>query len=72
MIATNGHDTCVPEMTALVDGEVHGPAADIHQRHSQFLLIRRQNGLGRGQLLNHGIDDLHAGAVDARDDVLGR
>ena len=55
---------------ALEDGEVGGAAADVDERDAQLLLVRREDRLGGGQLLEHGVAHLDAGAVDAGHEVL--
>ena len=51
--------------------DVAGAAADVDQRHAQLLLVLLEDGLGRGQGLEHDVGDLEAAAVGALDDVLG-
>ena len=72
MIAADGQHAGVPEAAALEHREVRGAAADVHERDAELLLVGREHRFARGQLLEHGVDDLDAGAVDARDHVLHR
>ncbi len=72
MIAADGEHAGVPEAAALEHREVRRAAADVHQRDAELLLVGRQHRFAGGQLLEHGVDDLDAGAVDARDHVLHR
>ena len=59
-------------MAALEDRKVYGAATDIDQGDTQLFLIEREHGLGAGQLLDHGVDHVHASAVHAGNDVLRR
>src|SRR5690606_33620049 len=72
VVAAYGDNARVPEAAALEDREVGGAAAVVAKRHAQLALVGRQHRLGRRDLLEHGIDDGDAGAVDARDEVLHR
>ena len=72
MIAADGDDGGVPQAAALEDREVRGAAADVEERDAELLLVRRQHRFGRRQLADHRVDDLDAGAVHARHEVLRR
>ena len=65
-------DRGVPQAAALVDGDVGRAAADVDQRHAQFLLVVGQHRLARRELLDDGLRDVDARAVHARHDVLRR
>ena len=55
----------------LVDGDLGRPAADVDEADAELLLVRRQHGLGRGELLEDELHDLDARLVHAGHDVLG-
>jgi hypothetical protein len=57
---------------ALEDREVGRAAADVDHGHAEFTLVWGQHGLGGRHLLQHGVDDVDAGAIDAGDQVLHR
>ena len=72
VIAADADDRRVPQAAALVDRDVGGAAADIHQRDAELFLVLRQHRLAGGQLLDDRLGHRDAGAVHARDDVLRR
>jgi hypothetical protein len=55
-----------------IDDAIRGSPADIHQGHSQFLLVVKEDRFAGRQLLQDDVIDLQAGPVAAADDVLGR
>ncbi len=70
VIAADADDRGVPEAAALVNGDVGGAAADVHQRDAELLLVVGEHRLARGELLDDGLGHGDARAVHARDDVL--
>ena len=70
MVAAQRNGAGVPQAAALEHREVRRPATDIHQGYAELLLVRRQHGLRRGELAEHGGSYGDAGPVDAGDQVL--
>ncbi len=62
----------VPDGAALEDHQVGRAGADVDERHAHLLLVRRQDGVGGGELLEDDLLHLDTGAVDAVDQVLRR
>jgi hypothetical protein len=54
----------------LVDRDLGRASADVDEADAELLLVRREDRLGRGELLEHELHDLDPGLVHARDDVL--
>ena len=53
----------------VVDGDVRGAAAKIHQGHADFLLFLGQHGLGRSQRFENYVLHAQIGTVAAVDDI---
>ena len=62
----------VADGAALEDHQVGRAGTDVDERHAHLLLVGRQDGVGGRELLQDDLLHLHAGAVDAVDQVLGR
>ena len=71
MVAADRDDGRVGDRALLVDGDLGRAAADVHEADAELLLVRRQDGLGRGELLEDELHDLDARLVHAGHDVLG-
>ena len=72
MVAAHHHHAGVPETSAFEDRKVRRTATNIDQRNAEVLFVLGQHGLGRRELFDHRVNDVHTGLVDAGNDVLRR
>src|SRR5207249_10268658 len=70
--ATQWQHLGVPNAAVNKDGDVGRAATDIGHDHARLLLVVAQYGFTRGERLEHQVVHLHAGRLDAVEQVVYR
>src|SRR5690606_15151569 len=69
VVATHRNHAGVGDAPIGVDQQVRGPAADVHDGDSDFLLVLAQHRVRTGQRLEHHVGDIQPAALHAAHDV---
>src|SRR5579859_1582713 len=70
VVAADGYRAGVHDDALVVDDEVGGAGADVHQADAELALVAAKRTVGDGERLEDGVVHVDAGAVHRGDDVL--